>query len=132
MEKKSYTDYRFLGVKSFLKSLEDSGTEHMIFDDEQGALWRAPGEILKEDDRVITGMILRDDRKAFFAEFGIRITKSYHSHIVFIFDHHPALSELEPLLGELEGIVMKGLEGIDLSLLSGPPGGEPGFGTGTH
>lgn len=119
MTDKPYADYRFLGVHSFVETLKSSGTDHRIFEDDLAPLFKKYGEILKEgEDTVRTGIILREGQGAYFAEFGIRLTRSFRSHIVFIFGHHPTVSDLEAIVLDLESIVEKCLEGVNLSALA--------------
>ena len=110
-----YVDYRFLGVHSFVETLKSSGTDHRIFEDDLTSLFKKYGEILKEgEDTVSTGIVLREGQGAYFAEFGIRLTRSFRSHIVFIFGHHPTIADLDTILQDLESIVEKCLEGVNL------------------
>ncbi len=112
-------DYTFLGVKSFLESLDEMGLEYHIFEeDDYSCLFNAGGDILKRGDSVISGIITREGQRAFFSQFGLKITKSYHAYILFIFDRHPTTDDLLRTLEGLEEIVMDNLDHIDLSDLA--------------
>jgi hypothetical protein len=115
-KEKPFIDYKFLGVKSFVESLDEADVEYHLFEeDDYSPLFHSGLDILKEGDSVISGIMLRDEDKAFFSQFGLRITKSYLAYIVFIFDRHPAVDDLMGIIEELEEIIMKNLDNIDIS-----------------
>ncbi len=115
---KSYIDYQFLGVHSFVESLKNAGVEHRIFDEDYREVYEKLSGNVTREDSVTTGILIRDEQGVFFTEFGIKLTKSYSSYIVFIFNHHPVLDEILSIAGELETIVSEHLDNIDLSIFS--------------
>ncbi len=115
-KEKPFIDYKFLGIKSFIEFLDEAGLEYHLFEeDDHSSLFHSRFDILKEGDSVVSGIMTRDEAKAFFSQFGIRITKSYHAYIVFIFDHHPTADDLLKVLEELEEIIMSNLDDVDIS-----------------
>ncbi len=122
MPEKKYIDYRFLGVQSFRETLGKNNVEHRVFDDDIAPLYEKYAEILNAgEDTVRTGIIIRDGQMIYFAEFGVKLTKSFHAYYVFIFDHHPTLDDLGSVAGELESLAECALDGIDISSITGPP-----------
>ncbi len=115
---KSYLDYKFLGVHSFIESLETAGVDHRIFDEDYGEVYEQLPDHVNSGDSIKTGIAMRDGEAVFFTEFGIKLTKSYSSYIVFIFDHHPVLKEVLSLAEELESIVSANLDNVDLSMFA--------------
>ncbi len=114
---KPYIYFKFLGIHSFIGSLVDSGTEHRIFDEDFSVLFERHEGILNAGDAMKTGILLKDGQSVFFAELAIRITKSYSSYFVFVFDHHPTTADLDVVVDDLEALVNANLESLDLSEL---------------
>ncbi|MBN1531721.1 MAG: hypothetical protein JXA20_03580 [Spirochaetes bacterium] len=125
MPSKPYIDYRFLGVHSFTDTLKEEGVEHRIFDDDLSSLYEKNPEILRKDeDTVTSGIVIRDGGMLFFTQFGLKLTKSYWAHYVFIFNHHPAVEELAAVTAELPDLAERDLEGVDLSALADTISGD--------
>lgn len=114
---KPYIYFKFLGIHSFINTLVDSGTEHRIFDETYADVFTRHEGILNPGDTVKTGVLTKDGHSIFFTELGIKITKSYSSYFVFIFDHHPVISDLDIIVDDLEALVNANLESLDLSEL---------------
>jgi len=129
-----YIDYRFLGIKSFISALEEAGGEYRIFEtDDYSVLYDDGGGMLKSgDDTVMSGVLLKDGRNLFFTEFGIKITKSYRAYFIFIFDHHPLPADLKVITDGLEELVLKNLEGVDITELAENIRKNTGNGEKTH
>lgn len=115
---KSFIDYKFLGVHSFVETLSSSGIDYRLFDDDFSTLYEKHSGILNDDDIIRTGLITRAEQGAFFIEFGIKLTKTYSSFIVFIFDHHPLLDEVEEVVLSLEKIIGENIDNVDLSIFA--------------
>lgn len=115
--KKPYIYFKFLGIHSFISTLIDSNTEHRIFDESHDELFTKHEGILNQGDSIKTGILLKEGHSMFFTELGIRITKSYNSYFVFIFDHHPTDADLDIIIDDLEALVNANLESLDLSEL---------------
>jgi hypothetical protein len=114
-EEKPYVDYKFLGVKSFIESLDEAGLEYHLFEeDDYSPLFNSSLDILKEGDSVVSGILKRDEEKVFFSQFALKITRSYRASMVFIFDHHPTGDDLISILEELEEIIMNNLDDINI------------------
>jgi hypothetical protein len=113
---KPYTLHKFIGVKPFAKLLDEAGVSHMIFDDEAvPRLFKERADYFnKEEDSITVGKCLQDGVDVYFAEFGIKITKSFLSHIVFIFDHHPTDEEMLATADDLEQLIQQHLDGVNL------------------
>ncbi|MBP7734622.1 MAG: hypothetical protein KA369_01490 [Spirochaetes bacterium] len=113
---KPYTLYKFIGVKPFKKLLEEAGVTHLIFDDEAvPRLFKERADYFNEaEDSIAVGKCLQDGVDVYFAEFGIKITKSFLSYIVFIFDHHPTVEEMLATADDLEQLIQQHLEGVNL------------------
>jgi len=110
-----YTYYKFLGINSFMKMLDDSETSYTVYDDNYDKLFSKYEGILGKEDSLKTGVLSRDGQHLFFTEIGVKITKSYTSYFVYIFDHHPTEAEIEFIVGSLESIVDENLNNIDPS-----------------
>jgi len=114
---KPYADYKFIGVKPFTKMLDEAGVNYTLFDDTAiGRLFsEKPDYFNRDEDTICIGKCSHETAGIYFAEFGLRITPSYRSHIVFIFDYHPNEEEIFVTAGDIEGLVAQNLEGVDLS-----------------
>jgi len=115
---KSYIDYKFLGVHSFIETLEAQGIDHKIFNDDYSDVYKDCSEIINENDKIRTGLITKDEQGAFFTEIGIKLTENYYSYIVFIFDHHPQVDEIKSVASLLESIISTNIDSIDLSMFA--------------
>jgi hypothetical protein len=115
--KKPYIYFKFLGIHSFISTLINSNTEHRLYDENFDDLFARHEGIINPGDSIKTGILLKDGQSIFFAELGIRITKSYNSYFVFIFDHHPTAADLDIIIDDLEALVNANLENLDLSEL---------------
>ncbi len=113
---KPYTLYKFIGVKPFKKLLEEAGVTYLIFDDEAvPRLFKERADCFNEaEDSITVGKCLQDGVDVYFAEFGIKITKSFLSYIVFIFDHHPTVEEMLATADDLEPLIQQHLDGVNL------------------
>ncbi|MFA5519416.1 MAG: hypothetical protein WDA74_09185 [Spirochaetota bacterium] len=111
-------DFKFLGINSFLSILENSKNEYRIFEDDYSSLYRDYKDLLNEDDTIISGILTQEGEHLFFTEIGLKITKSYMSYFVFIFDHHPVIDDIVFIFKELEDIINSSLDGIDISAIA--------------
>ncbi|MCL1865270.1 MAG: hypothetical protein FWF73_05605 [Spirochaetes bacterium] len=98
-----------------MKMLDDSETSYTVYDDNYDKLFSKYEGILGKEDSLKTGVLSRDGQHLFFTEIGVKITKSYTSYFVYIFDHHPTEAEIEFIVGSLESIVDENLNNIDPS-----------------
>lgn len=110
-----YIYFKFLGINSFIRTLDDSATEYTLFDDSYEELFRKYDSILNKDDTLKTGILSRDGQHIFFTEVGIKITKSYSSYFIYIFDHHPVQNDIEFIINGLETLVNENIDKIDPS-----------------
>lgn len=110
-----YIYFKFLGISSFIKTLDDSNTEYTIFDDRYENLYHKYGAILSKEDTLRTGILSRDGQHVFFTEVGIKITKSYSSYFIYIFDHHPVEDDIEYIVNGLETLISENIDRIDPS-----------------
>ncbi len=110
-----YIYFKFLGINSFIKTLDDSNTEYTLFDDTYEALYDKYAAVLNKEDTLKTGILSREGQHIFFTEVGIRITKSYSSYFIYIFDHHPVEDDIEFIINSLESVVNENLDRIDPS-----------------
>ena len=115
MTETPYIYFKFLGVNSFVKSLNDSDTVYTIYDDNYDKLFSKYESILSKEDTLKTGVLTRDGQHVFFTELGIKITKSYTSYFVYIFNHHPTEDEIGIIINGLESVVNDSLNSIDPS-----------------
>ncbi|MCL2154931.1 MAG: hypothetical protein FWH53_04620 [Leptospirales bacterium] len=115
MTETPYIYFKFLGVNSFVKSLNDSDTSYTIYDDNYDKLFSKYESILSKEDTLKTGVLTRDGQHVFFTELGIKITKSYTSYFVYIFNHHPTEDEIGIIINGLESVVNDSLNSIDPS-----------------
>ncbi len=114
---KPYSLYKFIGVKPFKKLLEESGVTYMLFDDDAAVpiIFRERAEYFNRDeDSIAVGKCLQDGVDVYFAEFGLKITKSFLSYIVFIFDHHPTTEDMLATADDLEPLVQEHLDGVNI------------------
>jgi hypothetical protein len=111
-----YAYYKFIGVKSFTKLLDDSGVKYVLFDDESipRLFMERPDHLKAGEDTIVVGKCVQDNMDVYFAEFGIKITPSYRSYIVFIYDHHPVADELLVTVDDMEPLVNRSLDGVNL------------------
>jgi len=113
-----YIDFRFLGVNSFFAVLENSKNEYRIFEDDYSALYRDYSNLINEEDSIVSGILTQGGEHVFFTEIGLKITKSYMSYFVFIFDHHPVKDDIAFILQRLEDIINSSLDGVDISAIA--------------
>jgi len=113
---KPYIEHRFLGVRPFTDYLTEAGVGFTLFED-PGAetVFAEKSELLHRDrDSIMIGACTGEGLGVYFAQFGIRITESFLSHVVFIFNHHPRPEELAVAVEDLEPLIMRQLEGVDI------------------
>jgi len=119
MPEKPYIDYRFLGIRSFVDTIASSGTDYRLFDDDFSTIFREYPEILNEgEDTIRTGMVVRDGQGVFFAELGLKLTRSYRAYLVFIFGHHPTPDDLGTVVSGIEALIDKNLDGVNIGELA--------------
>ena len=116
-QQKSYIDYKFLGIRSFVATLEETETDYRIFEaDDFSSLYRENPDILKEgEDTITSGIIIKGEQGLYFTEFGLKITKSYRSNVVFIFNRHPRIEDLQSVVQELPELAEQNVENIDIA-----------------
>jgi len=110
-----YIYFKFLGINSFIKTLNDSDTEYTIFDEKYEELFSKYAAILSKEDTLRTGILSREGQHVFFTEVGIKITKSYSSYFIYIFDHHPVADDVEFIINGLESLINENIDRIDPS-----------------
>jgi len=115
VENPPYIYYKFLGINSFIKTLDDSNTDYTLFDENHDELFEKYKGILTENDTLKSGLLTRDDQHVFFIEIGIKITRSYSSYFIYIFDHHPQSADFDFIIRGLESLVNDNVEKIDPS-----------------
>lgn len=119
MEVKPYIDYKFIGIKPFTAALDESNVPYVLFQGDGDSLFDSRGELFnRETDSIRVGRCTGEGAEAYFAEFGIKITKSYRSYIVFIFDHHPSAGDLAATADSIEPIIGENLQSVDVSALA--------------
>jgi hypothetical protein len=123
-----YIYFKFLGIHSFISTLDNSATEYTLFEDDFSELFTRHGNILKDEDSITTGILTREGQQVFFAELGIKITKSFRSYFVFIFNRHPTLEDMDAVVLGLEDLISENLDNIDPSEITksmqNPSGGH--------
>jgi hypothetical protein len=124
MTETPYIYFKFLGVNSFIKTLNDSDTSYIIYDDNYDKLFSKYESILGKEDSLKTGVLSRDGQHVFFTELGIKITKSYTSYFVYIFNHHPTEDEIGIIINGLESVVADSLNNIDPSQIASDISGQ--------
>jgi hypothetical protein len=120
--KKPYVSYKFIGVKPFTNALDEANIRYVLFDDE------SPGRIFHDltdyfnpgEDSISIGRCIQENADAYFAEFGIKITPSYRSYLVFIYDHHPSVDEMLISATDIESIIQEYLDGVDMGEIKMP------------
>ena len=117
-EKPPYVYYKFLGINSFIKTLDDSNTDYTLFDEKYDDLYDRYKGILTGDDSIKSGLLTRDGQHVFFVEVGIKITRSFSSYFVYIFDHHPLTEDFDFIIRGLESLVSENVDKIDPSELA--------------
>ncbi len=114
MASKPYIDFKLIGVRPFTAALDDSKVPYVLFEGDGDALFDSHGELFnRETDTIRVGRCTGAGTDAYFAEFGIRITKSFNSHIVFIFDHHPTGGDLAATADAIEPLIGEGLAAVN-------------------
>jgi len=82
-------------------------------------LYLEAGDLFKrEDDTLMVGKCMKDEKEMFFADIGIKITPSYSSHVVFIFNRLPKNDEILTCIQDMEDIVTQRLDKFDPGILS--------------
>jgi hypothetical protein len=116
IHEKPYVYFKFIGVKSFTALLNDVGVRYVLFDDEavRHIYHARPDYFNASDDFISTGKCTQEDAGVYFAEFGIKITPSFRSHVVFIYDHHPTADEMLVSAEDIETLIQKNLDGVNL------------------
>lgn len=114
---KPYRLHKFIGVKAFKHLLEEAGVTYHIFEDESvPLLFSERGEYFTDgEDSIVVGKCLQDGVDVYFAEFGIKITASFRSYVVFIYDHHPTAEDMLATADDLERLIQEHLEGVDFN-----------------
>jgi len=110
-----YIYFKFLGINSFLRTLDDSDTEYTIFDEKYEDLFNKYSGILNKEDTLKSGILSREGQHVFFTEVGIKITKSYSSYFIYIFDHHPVTDDIDFIINGLETLINENIDRIDPS-----------------
>jgi len=113
---KPYIEHRFLGVRPFTDYLTEADVGFTLFEDPCAeAIFAEKSELLnRERDSIVIGACTGKGIGVYFVQFGIRITESFLSYMVFIFDHHPQPRELAIAADDLEPLVLSRLEGVDI------------------
>lgn len=115
---KPYINFKFLGINSFFTILENSKNEYRVFEDDYSSLYTDYKDLLNEEDTIISGILIQEGEHLFFTEIGLKITKSYMSYFVFIFDHHPVIDDIIFIFQKLEDIINNSLDGVDISAIA--------------
>ncbi len=127
---KPYTDYKFLGVRSFTELLAEAGREYSLVNDQAlHDLYSLNNTFLNiKDDTVQLGLIQKDSGEVYFLEFGIMIAPQVgaRAYVVFIFDHHPAAEELNETAADIESLVNSRLNDYQNDYASSGSGGPSG------
>lgn len=110
-----YIYFKFLGINSFIKTLDDSDTEYTLYDEKYEDLYNKYSAILSKEDTLRTGILSREGQHVFFTEVGIKITKSYSSYFIYIFDHHPINDDVEFIINGLETLINENIDRLDPS-----------------
>lgn len=110
-----YIYFKFLGINSFIKTLDDSDTEYTLFDEKYDKLYEKYTGILSKEDTLRTGILSREGQHVFFTEVGIKITRSYSSYFIYIFDHHPVEDDIDSIINGLESLINENIDRIDPS-----------------
>lgn len=110
-----YIYFKFLGINSFIKTLDDSDTEYTIFDDKYENIYDKYASILSKEDTLKSGILSRDGQHVFFTEVGIKITKSYSSYFIYIFDRHPVDNDIDFIINGLESVINENIDKINPS-----------------
>ncbi|PKL35116.1 MAG: hypothetical protein CVV44_23120 [Spirochaetae bacterium HGW-Spirochaetae-1] len=110
--KKPYIDFTFTGVENFSGTLDKAMISYCIMSQsETEKLYSLePGIFNKENDTITMGYCTKNDKTLFFLEFGMMIAPSICSHIVFIFDHKPAIDEMIIAARDLENLTVDNLK----------------------
>jgi hypothetical protein len=113
---KPYVHYKFIGVKPFTALLDEAGVRFVLFEDPAvRRLYEArPDYFNAAEDAISVGKSAQEGAEVYFAEFGIKITPSFRSYIVFIYDHHPTEDDILASADEIEALIQKNLDGLNL------------------
>jgi hypothetical protein len=55
-----YIYFKFLGIHSFISTLDNSATEYTLFEDDFTGLFKKHEGVLKEEDTITTGILSRE------------------------------------------------------------------------
>lgn len=116
IHEKPYVDYKFIGVKPFTALLDQAGIGFVLFEDvEVRHLYESkPGYFNAAEDTISVGKSTQEGAEVYFAEFGIKITPSFRSYIVFIYDHHPTADDMLVSADDIEALLQENLDGVNL------------------
>lgn len=117
-DKKPYVDFMFLGINSFIAELKKAGTEHKVIKDTNThKLLNEKGSIFNKDtDTIKLGHASKDGKEFYFIEFGMKVTKSVISYIVFLYKDHPTLEMMKATTLDIEPLVNEYLKGVGMQM----------------
>lgn len=108
-----YLGYELTGPRPLGELLGKLGLQCVFFasDELVRELFAKKSETLAPDrDSVRIGSFAKEGRTLFFAEFVIQIHDGLLSHISFLFDHMPLLSDLSICADNIESIALQALK----------------------
>jgi len=119
MEKeKPYADFMFLGINSFISQLKQAGTEYKIIKDinTDKVFQDDKPSFNKETDSIKVGFASREGKEFYFIEFGIKVTRSVISYVVFLYKEHPTLGMMKETAEDIEPLVNEYLDGVGMQM----------------
>ncbi len=108
-----YLGYELTGPRSLEELLGKLGLQCVFFVDDELVceLFAKKSELLSFDrDSVRIGSFTKEGRTLFFAEFIIEIHEGLLSHMSFLFDRMPLLSDLSICADNMESIALQTLK----------------------
>jgi hypothetical protein len=120
-----WIEHLFSGIKTFRDLMDQAGISCEEVDTPGGdAVFTEAAEFLNAtDDTLQCGVCQREGHRIWYADFGLKITKSYFSHITFVFTRMPVKDDLVLCARVLPDLVDTRLGAVDLSALGGNVGG---------
>jgi len=111
---KPYIDYTFTGVRTFTDVLDEALVSYRVFAPEKSSfLFESASEYLDQDtDTLAMGTCTRGNQELYYLQVGMKITKSFLSHIVFIYDHEPDNKELNDTLMDILSLTESTLDSV--------------------
>jgi hypothetical protein len=113
-ETKPYIEHTFTGLSSFTETLDRMLVSYRTINlKDVDELFETENQILTRGKDVLTfGECAGYGITLYFMDFGLLLTKTIISHMVFIFDHMPSSEELRLTTRDMEHLTLERLKRV--------------------